>query len=375
MMVGLIENARALLRQGKNVEAITLLKSYSDSSDDALTYLTDAYFQSRNWKNALGCVRKAISRQIRLDYHQVLEIQILCNMKQYEDVIKITGKYESKYGSNLKVIQCKKIAYFFLGRIKEAQNYGQLEIQLRASNAEEGIKQHPKLILNKGNKKIISYSLWGNHIPYALGAVINAKNISTMYPSWQARFYVHSDLNKKIQQILLSLGSEIIFADQAFPDVPAYMWRFLIIDDPDVKYFLCRDTDCRLNNAELQLVIEWMESEKKFHVIRDHIFHNNLMLAGLWGGVGVSDLNMRQLISQFHGGKPSNKYGLDQDFLERMIWPRIKHSLFVHDNYYWTPGVKSHKHQFNESLGGGYMDEEYVKQEAKSLGLPIDLFS
>jgi hypothetical protein len=112
-----------------------------------------------------------------------------------------------------------------------------------------------------------------------------------------------------------------------------------------------------------------MRSGKRFHAIRDHVLHDDLMLAGLWGGQASKGIRMREMIATYFNGKQTNKYGHDQIFLGQVVWPRIKQQIFVHDKYYWTPGVKSHAHGLDFSFGEGHIDAEAVRMEAAALGL------
>ena len=99
------------------------------------------------------------------------------------------------------------------------------------------------------------------------------------------------------------------------------------------------------------------------------MLHDELVLAGMWGGVGTSDLRMRELIATYFNGKPTNKYGHDQRFLGKMLWPIVRTNVFVHDRYYWTAGIKSHTNEVSFEFGAGYTNEILVAAEAAAIGL------
>jgi hypothetical protein len=69
----------------------------------------------------------------------------------------------------------------------------------------------------------------------------------------------------------------------------------------NVDWFVCRDTDSRLNCQELLAVEEWLRSGQPFHVMRDHIYHMELMLAEMWGGAAgvLPNLRARALANSF----------------------------------------------------------------------------
>ena len=60
-------------------------------------------------------------------------------------------------------------------------------------------------------------------------------------------------------------------------------WRFFPLDDPTVDVWLSRDADSRLSAREAGFVNQWLESEKSFHIIRDHRCHMHFIMGGIFG--------------------------------------------------------------------------------------------
>ena len=109
-------------------------------------------------------------------------------------------------------------------------------------------------------------------------------------------------------------------------------WRFFVANDPTVNRFLCRDCDCRLNAKERVAVEEWIASGQCFHIMRDHLVHSELILAGMWGGVTGVLPDIKQKSETYF-----RSYGerwVDQHFLREEIWPLIKDRSLTHDAYY-----------------------------------------
>lgn len=52
------------------------------------------------------------------------------------------------------------------------------------------------------------------------------------------------------------------------------IWRFLTIMDPLVDLFISRDLDSAILPREVSAVEEWVQSDKTFHIMRDHPSHN-----------------------------------------------------------------------------------------------------
>jgi tetratricopeptide (TPR) repeat protein len=186
-------------------------------------------------------------------------------------------------------------------------------------------------------KNIISFSLWGDDPIYTHGAIVNAQMAPNIYPSWQCRFYCDDSVPEPIRKELKRLGSDVrMIEDPGLSDLKT-IWRFLVADDPKVDRFICRDTDSRLNSQEAVAVDAWIKSAKPFHLMRDHIYHMEVMLAGLWVGVTGVLPNVRELANTALGYR-RNRWN-DQEFLRDVIWPKIRTRACVHDSVYQFRGA------------------------------------
>lgn len=186
-------------------------------------------------------------------------------------------------------------------------------------------------------KNIIAFSLWGDDSVYTHGAIVNAQMAPNIYPSWQCRFYCDDSVPEPIRKELKRLGSDVqMMEDSGLSDLKT-IWRFLAADDPNVDRFICRDTDSRLNAQEAVAVDAWIKSGKPFHLMRDHIYHMEVMLAGLWGGVSGNLPNVRELANTALGYR-KNRWN-DQEFLRDAIWPMIRTRACVHDSVYQFRGA------------------------------------
>jgi len=116
------------------------------------------------------------------------------------------------------------------------------------------------------------------------------------------------------------------------------MWRFLPMIDPTVDVFISRDLDSRFSTRESAAVNEWIKSNKTFHSMRDNPYHNEFMMAGLWGAK-TSKIN-NSMKSYFkksilsYGTDIIFKRGHDQTFLRTFVYPTIKYDLVSHDSYF-----------------------------------------
>jgi len=179
--------------------------------------------------------------------------------------------------------------------------------------------------------KVISFCLWGKDPKYNIGAIKNAELLSEIYPGWVARYYCGQSTSKttikKIQEIE---NNEIIMMDEE-GDWRGMFWRFYPASEPDVDVMISRDTDSRLNMREKLAVDEWLESDKSFHIMRDHPWHGAEILGGMWGVRGDILKDMKKMIEEYDMG---DFWQVDQNFLKQKIYNIIKDDVMVHDEFH-----------------------------------------
>lgn len=187
------------------------------------------------------------------------------------------------------------------------------------------------------SKNIISFSLWGDDPVYTHGAIVNAQLAPHVYSSWRCRFYCDESVPEHILDELRRLGSEVhMIRDPELAELKP-LWRFLISDDESVDHFICRDADSRLNSQEAVAVDDWIASELPFHVMRDHPYHMEVILAGMWGGVARILPNIREQ-AKVAMSYSRNKWN-DQEFLRDIVWPLIRDRAKVHDSVFRFRGA------------------------------------
>jgi hypothetical protein len=137
-------------------------------------------------------------------------------------------------------------------------------------------------------------------------------------------------------------------------DWTGMFWRFYACEDSDI--ILSRDTDSRLSNREKLAVDEWLESDKDFHIMRDHPYHNTEILGGMWGvRNGLLD-NIKSLINEYVKG---DFWQIDQNFLKQTIYPIVIDKSFIHDSYlsYNINSKKFPSERINREFVGDVFDE------------------
>jgi hypothetical protein len=274
-----------------------------------------------------------------------------------------------------------QVAHYWCGHRPQAVELGTRVLKMEdAAMHASGRAQLVPAAPAKGRvlrRKVIAFSLWGAAPAYNYGAIINARLAPFIYPRWECRFYLGRDVPRVTRRLLEASGARVVEGARLYRDVPPAMWRFLVADDPEVGVFVCRDCDARIGPKDAAAVDAWLASGRSFHVMRDHILHRNLMLAGLWGGRTSRPLRVAERIRRFIGARPDLRYGTDQAFLAREVWPEIRGDSLVHDSYYTLfdarPFPALGRGDDRHHVGMAVMSERALQREAALLGLPWPL--
>ena len=187
-------------------------------------------------------------------------------------------------------------------------------------------------------KNVVSFSLWGSSEVYLRGAVDAIAQVNQYYPGWEARFYLGADVPQSTRQTLIDQGAAI-FDGPPWGPWAGGLWRFLAASDPEVDLMISRDVDTQILPREVEAVNEWLASGKTLHLMRDHPKHEVPIMAGMWGCRANHLREMESLILKW---KKFGKYGCDQEFLERIIYPRFQNDSWIHSESIIFPGESTH---------------------------------
>lgn len=194
--------------------------------------------------------------------------------------------------------------------------------------------------------KVVSYSLYGDNPMYTIGCIKNAILKNELFPDWEMWVYYNETVPRDIIDQLKDYGVKLIKQEEDNGYINS-MWRFLPMDEPNLKYYICRDCDSRISERDVIAVNEWIESDKDFHIIRDHpIGHYWPINAGMWGAKGGVINKFKDIINNYiQNNFRTYDKSIDQHFLKDIVYPLIGENCLVHDEYYnYEPYAKSIKH-------------------------------
>lgn len=222
-------------------------------------------------------------------------------------------------------------------------------------------------------KQVISYSLYGNIEKYTIGAIRNAEDIPRYYPGWEGWFYVGKTVPSHIINKLESLGARVIPIDEE-ENWAATMWRFLVFTDTKVERAIIRDTDSRLSKREATAVKEWVDSDKGFHIMRDHPQHKAVMLAGMWGAKADKLRDIEKMIVNLQEDK---NYSVDQLFLQKKIYPTAREDSLIHADFnaYETQAIPFSTKRDGHHFVGEVFDENNIPFRYHQTLLKIEKYS
>ena len=199
------------------------------------------------------------------------------------------------------------------------------------------------------NGRYIAMALWGSNPKYVQGAIENAKLLEVIYPGWILRIIAARDVPEcAIEELLKIRNVEVAMCN----DDPGNLYtlkRFEIADDPLVDIALFRDSDSRFSEREAEAVRFWIKSGKKFHIMRDHPWHNMPIMGGMWGMRKLAyNFEIKPFIGKFLSSLVMAndgvcKYGVDQEFLKDCIYPFAKKDAVIHDDFYFGSSWNSRR--------------------------------
>ena len=201
--------------------------------------------------------------------------------------------------------------------------------------------------------KVISISVWGNDPAYSIGAIKNAQIAQKLFPDWICRVFVDGTVPTHYVEDMLKLPN-VELAQVEDKSIFGAFWRFYSMFQNEDDVVISRDSDSRISEREVRCVNEWIESDEKFSIIRDHYRHYDWpMLAGMWGMKGsMSD----EILCTMEKYAQHHFYTSDQIFLKDVVWEHAKSDCMIHGflEVDWMMNTRDNIH----FIGQGYSEND-----------------
>ena len=227
-----------------------------------------------------------------------------------------------------------------------------------------------KKLVDKKNKKIISYCLFGigskrdSTRNYYDGIIVNYTLAKKLYPDWICRIYIDSNVPKDKVDELSNLKNLEFFIIET--NIPFMCIRFLPFDDTDVDIWISRDLDSLLSIREKQAVDEWLLSNKNMHIMHDHEHHIDLILGGMFGIKNTFKFNFFDILNnykyKYNYNISKSDYGYDIACLIEIFNKHYKNNYIQH----YKAGYKLENSFPFKKCGdfiGKALDMSFIKQK------------
>ena len=185
-------------------------------------------------------------------------------------------------------------------------------------------------------KRVICFSLWGDHAIYNVGAIHNVLLAKKYFPGWICRFYYDCTVPKIIINILKKHNNvELFFIEKPSgsiiwkdPGQFGMLWRFYAFDDDDVEIWLSRDTDSRITPYEKNEINKFINSDKIIHSFRNKnepplrgglTSFKNYLNNNCTRTINNTKLNIKDMMN--HIDKNKTPFYTDENFLKNKLLP------------------------------------------------------
>lgn len=191
-----------------------------------------------------------------------------------------------------------------------------------------------------------SFSLYGDKPKYTRGMVANAALIKARFPEARVTVYTADDVPSDIVDTLRTFDNVTLVPVPRLPENGCAFDRFLAIDISDCDIMISRDADSRVHERDAACIDDFLAAPTAMlHIIRDHKYHTDAIMAGMWG-IRKAALTepMALTLSRWRATRNSTAYTTDQQFLRTIFYERLRSQVMVHDRlgiaaYRWNAGI------------------------------------
>ena len=163
--------------------------------------------------------------------------------------------------------------------------------------------------------KVFSFCLYGTEPNYYTGLLENIQLIREWFPEFD--IFVYKGVCDPSWEIphakVIETGRE---------GAINMFYRYLPLKMADVGFI--RDADSRITARDRWCIQDFLESPQNYHMIRDHTWHRSPIMGGLFGWKKPLDVEIDT--------SGDAAYGSDEDYLSRVVYPKILPELLVHTN-------------------------------------------
>jgi hypothetical protein len=157
----------------------------------------------------------------------------------------------------------------------------------------------------------------------------NAEQLAVRFPQARVHIYIAPDVPDTIRTTLAAMPNVNIYPVDQKSGSAGMFDRFMAIDEPDCSVMFVRDADSRVHERDAACIEDFLASDKTLHIIRDHKYHWQPIMGGMWGirKSGMTATMKEMLLSW----TITDAYCNDQHFLQYNVYPLYKSNAIIHD--------------------------------------------
>lgn len=159
----------------------------------------------------------------------------------------------------------------------------------------------------------------------------NIELIEQYFPDWYIYIWIGEGVPDDIVHDL-GENEKVIILQTHQSGLINMSYRFFSIDEPAVEVMCVRDADSRVNERDKACIDDFINSDKLFHIIRDHPNHHHSIMGGMWGiKSGMLNEKLRYAFDEWKQHHTATEFWNDMDFLRSFFYPRCLPVSMIHD--------------------------------------------
>ena len=198
---------------------------------------------------------------------------------------------------------------------------------------------------------IFSYCIYGDDLKYYVGLQENIKIINCYYPTYFIYLYCGTNrLDNYLTEFVTYKNVKLIDTHREGTVNMIYRYMPLTLN---IESLIVRDADSEINERDRWCINDFISNNYACQTIRDHYWHKSKLTGGLTqfknmniDPVFVIIKNEMNKIYQEIDANTKYNYGSDENTLNNIIYPIIKHDLIVYTNICVYNGDISKRIQF-----------------------------
>lgn len=200
---------------------------------------------------------------------------------------------------------------------------------------EETINEIQIDTVTRKGKIIVTYSLFQNNPKQTLGIIENCNEINKRFPFMFIKIYITNDIPVECIETLSKFEHVELIKVEKRENKLNMLDCFLTIDDEDTDVMIVRDSNNRVHERDACCIEDFLNDSKALHIIRDHPKHISRIMSGMFAiRKSLFPYTMKHLIDEWIISKKSDSLrdSCDTIFANQVLYPKLKHSLLVHDD-------------------------------------------